>query len=376
MSIELSKIQVSNTNEIKHNPQKVSFRETTTTLPNDTVELSTKNKGMSNGAKVASVLGAIGVIVGGILLHKHFSAKSATEAVQQTTKELSQAVRDLVTQGRITQKEAELFNQIHNLESEEFVIKAYELIAKDMGFEKYPKLIINKTSNLPDLAHTGEDITIYLKSYEREFGNNAKEELVNFIRHELEHYEQDLIMVKTKGEEAYKDAYIAGRRYRIADKARLLDGNEVENLDRNEFYDRIDRVLTEEAEKLGISNPKEVGGDTVLERIFEHETPIKLIRTLTERDWAKLHFTEEELARADEYLLSTRFYKSTGCFPQEYFLPNGEFDLDKIVQNQLADRIYRECLGRGYVNNPLELGAKQAGESLRDKFIAFMEAIK
>ena len=373
MSIELNKIQIANTN---CNPQKVSFRGTTSPIPNDTVEISSKKKGMSNGAKVASVLGTIGVIVGGILLHKHFSTKSATETIQQTTKKLSQAVRDLVTQGRMTQKEAELFNEIHNLEGEEFVTKAYELIAKDMGFEKYPRLVINKTPNLPDLAHTGEDITIYLKSYEREYGNNVKEELVNSIRHELEHYKQDLIMVKTKGEEAYKDAYIAGRKFRIADKARLLDGNDVESLGIDDFYSRIERVLIEDAAKLGINNPKEVGEDTVLERVFEHETPIKLIRTLTERDWAKLHFTEGELVRADEYLLSTRFYKSSGCFPQEYFLPNGEFDLDKIVQNQLADRIFRECLGRGYDNNPLELGAREAGESLRDKLRAFLDAIK
>ena len=39
--------------------------------------------------------------------------------------------------------------------------------------------------------------------------------------------------------------------------------------------------------------------------------------------------------------------------------------------HEIMDRFYHE----GYVQNPLEVGAKEAGETLRDKFIEFLRAI-
>ena len=285
---------------------------------------------------------------------------------QQVKTELSQGIKDLISQGIMTQKEAEMFNEIYNLEGEEFARKAYDLIAKSMGLPKYPKLIIDKTQNITDLAHTGEDITIYLESYKRDYGNKAKTELINFIRHELEHYKQSLIIVKQKGENAYKDAYIAGKKYRINDKACLSEGNNK--------VEKIVKILNEEAAKLGLSIPFE-NEELLFNQIFEHETPIKTIRTLTKTDWEKLYFSEEELVMADEYLLSTRFYKSFECLPHKYLLSNGRPNNEKIRQNTLASQVMGEIADKGYLYNPLEIAARQAGESLKDKFEIFQETI-
>jgi len=368
MTIEVNKVQVTNANSItKNDTQKVAFRGTTSPIPNDSVEISSKKKGISNGAKIASVLGAIGVIVGGILLHKHFSAKSATEAVQQTTKELSQAVKDLVSQGRITQKEAEMFNEIHNLEGEEFVTKAYELIAKDMGFEKFPKLIVSLENKGNDLGHAGQDITIYLRGYEKFYGKeNAKAEIINALRHELQHYKQDIIIYTQKGEKAYREAFEEQKHWDIVHKTILRGGGE----------DTRIRILNEEAARYGYNPKGPKDYNEFYDIAFEHDTPIKTIRTLTPCDIEKLHLSRGELGKADEFLRGNREYICAGCFPDRFRKSDKTLDYDKIREDFQAKRIMDSYNGTGYWYNPIEIDAKSAGELLRDKFEAFLAAIK
>lgn len=384
MAVGLNKIQVSNTNEINSSPQKVSFRGTTAPLPNDTVELSTKKKGMSNGAKIASVLGAVGVIVGGILLHKHFSAKSATEAVQQTTKELSQAVKDLVTQGRLTQKEAEMFNAIHNLEGEEFVTKAYELIAKDMGLPKYPKLVVSLEDKGMTLGHSGKDISIYIKGYERAYGKeHAKEEMINAIRHELEHYKQDLIIFLQKGDVPYFKAFAERYIDRVTVRGIQSGKQSVEDIileeTKKQGFSNITRIRTNSTGKcpnwnINTENSNISFVDDVVKKVFEEETPIATIRSIKPCEFEQLHFTQEELAKANEYLEGVRKYRSVDWL-DERFLNNENFNIQAISQDACASDVFTSLAER-YYNNPVEVGAIKAGETLRDKFRAFLDAIK
>ena len=366
--MELNKVQIASTNAINNNSLKVAFRGATTPTPNDSVELSSKKKEMSNGAKIAIGIGTIGAIIGGILLHKHFSAKSATKDVLETTKELSQAVKDLVTQGRITQKEAELFNQIHNLEGEEFVTKAYELIAKDMNLEKFPKLNISHEM-LGDIdGHAGKEITIYLDNAIRLYGKDgAKSNIIDILRHELEHYKQDIIIFLQKGEKTYETAFAKQKGKYLVDKA-LFKGVPLEE------------VLNEEASRYGYNPKNRIRDVNELYRImFEHDTPIQTIRTMTPCDIEKLHLTPEKLAKADEYLEGVRNYMTQDRFPKNFFLQNGHYNFEQIRKSGYPERfvqLQKLYLGTGYVNNPIEVGARQAGESLRDKFRAFLEAIK
>lgn len=368
MSIELNKIQIANANSSNNHPQIVSFSGTSSPIPNDTVNLSSKKKGMSNVTKIAIVLGTIGTTVGGILLHKHFSAKSATRTMQQATTELSQAVKDLVTRGIITEKEAELFNQIHNLDGEEFVTKAYELIAKGMHLEKFPKLNISHEM-LGDIdGHAGKEITIYLDNAIRLYGKDgAKPNIIDILRHELEHYKQDIIIFLQKGDKEYKTAFVEQKRKYMAHKA-LFKGGQLED------------VLNEEAAKYGYYPANgERDLNELYEIMFEHDTPIQTIRSMTPCEFDKLHLTPEELAKADEYLEGVKNYMTQDRFPKNFFSPNGLPDIEQISASGHSDlfiELQKSYLGTGYVNNPIEVGARQVGESLRDKFRAFLDAIK
>jgi len=363
VSIELNKIQIANTNSSNNHPQIVPFCGTTSPTPNDTFKLSSKEKGISNGTKIAIVLGTIGTIVGGIFLHKHFSAKSTTENIQRATTELSQAVKNLIAQGRITQKEAEMFNEIHNLEGEEFVTKAYELIAKSMNLEKFPKLNISHEM-LGDIdGHAGKEITIYLDNAIRLYGKDgAKSNIIDLLRHELEHYKQDIIIFLQKGDKTYEIAFAKQKGKYIVDKA-LFKGV------------KLEEVLNEEAAKYGYT-PNDV--NELYKIMFEHDTPIETIRQMTPCDFEKLHLKPEELTKADEYLEGVKNYMTQDRFPKNFFLPNGHYNIEQVRASGYIERfaeLQEMYLGTGYVNNPLEIGARQAGESLRDKFIAFLEAI-
>lgn len=365
MPIELNKIQAANTYVANNTPNKITFsRGTQNTIQNDSVEISSK-KGMSNSAKTASILGAIGVIVGGIFLHKHFSAKNT---VQKTTKELNQAVKDLVAQGRIKQKEAELFNQIHNLEGEEFVTKAYELIAKDMGLTKYPKLNISHEINGNIDGHAGKEITIYLDNALRLYGkDDAKSNIIDILRHELEHYKQDIVIFLQKGDKTYESAFAEQKRKYLTDKA-LFKGAELEE------------VLNEEAVKYAYRPKNGTYNVNELYKImFEHDTPVETIRKMTPCDFEKLHLTQEELAKADEYLEGIKNYITQDRFPKNFFLPNGHYNIEQVRVSGYPERfaeLQELYYGSGYVNNPLEIEARQAGETLRNKFRMFLDAVK
>ena len=64
-----------------------------------------------------------------------------------------------------------------------------------MGLEVYPKLIVSLENNGNNLGHAGQDITIFLRGYEKIYGKeNAKAEIINALRHELEHFKQDIII--------------------------------------------------------------------------------------------------------------------------------------------------------------------------------------
>lgn len=364
--MEVSKVQMIGINKNHLSDNKIAFKGETNSVSNDSVEISTKKNGMSNTAKVAIGIGTIAAIVGGILLHKHFSAKSTKDAVQNTASEVSQSVRDLISQGKITQKEAELFDSIQHLEGETFVKKAYELIAKNMGFEKYPELIVDTTTETMNLAHTGENITIYTKTFEEFYKNDAKVEIVNTLRHELEHFKQGIIIFFKKGDLEYEAAFKKQKEMYFVDRALFRD---VE----------LDNILNEEAVKYGY-NPAsgQFNVEELYKIIFEHDTPIKTIRTMTPCDFEKLNLTEEELAKADEYLEGVKNYVTLDRLPENIIL-NGNIDREQVRISPYRDRIMELVglyLNKGYMDNPTEIAARNAGETLRDKFISFLNAIK
>ena len=108
---------------------------------------------------------------------------------------------------------------------------------------------------------------------------------------------------------------------------------------------------------------------------FEHDTPIKILRTMTAQDFEKLRIPEYELDEADTLLWGLETYTCDGCFPDKFKKPDGTLDYKKIAHDDIAREIMDSILGPGYLENFLETQAREAGEELRDKFKDFQETI-
>ena len=93
-------------------------------------------------------------------------------------------------------------------------------------------------------------------------------------------------------------------------------------------------------------------------------------------DIEKLHLSRGELGKANEFLVGNREYVCAGCFPDRFRKPDKTLDYDKIREDFQAKIIMDSYNGTGYWYNPIEIDAKSVGELLRDKFEAFLAAIK
>jgi len=367
-------------------PQNTNFRGSqSSVLQNqpDTVEIQrvvkTDKKGLSTNAKIGIGLGMIATIVGGLLLHKNFANRISNKG-QQSTKELSQTVQNLINENHLSIKEAEMFEKLKDLNGDEFITKAYELIAKDMGLVKVPKLNIGHDGHITTLGHTGKDITIYPDNY---LPNNKKAELLGTLRHELEHYKQHLIVFLKKGDIAEQEAFAQQMNKRIGCQAGMRP---IENGEH-----ALNKQLIEECHKYGFidignvvhgcngevsinSNGRLIPFSDVIKAAYEHDTPIQTIRSITPCEWERMHFTPEELAKADEYLLGTKTYRSLDWLPQRFFNQDGSINIQAISENNAASNLFHE-LSEGYFNNIVEQEALAAGNGLRDKFILFWRTI-
>ena len=64
MTIDVNKIQIGDVNSINNITQKTEFKGTTAPIPNDSVEISSKKKGLSNGAKCGIGIGTLVAVIG------------------------------------------------------------------------------------------------------------------------------------------------------------------------------------------------------------------------------------------------------------------------------------------------------------------------
>ena len=363
-------------------PQNTNFRSGQSSIPQnklDIVEIQGKvksEKGLSTNAKIGIGLGVIATVVGGLLLHKNFANKVSSEG-QQATRELSQAVRNLISEGRITTKQAEMFEELKGLEGEEFIIRAYDLVARDMGLVKVPKLNIGHNGHVNLRGHSGKDITIYPDSFSQE---NKKAEILNTLRHELEHYKQHLIVFLKKGDVAEQKAFADQMNRRIAIQAAIkdLETTDLQLLEECQRYGftNIDTVVHGNAGQISVqANGRLVPFSDVIKAAYEHDTPIQTIRSITPCEWERMNFSQEELAKADEYLEGIRKYASPGWMPERFFVNGGHFNMQEISENAGALNLCSELKER-YVENIIERDALQAGQSLNERFRLFLDTIK
>lgn len=370
-------------NQLLNLPHNTNFRGNPVSIPqnkHDTVEIqgkikTEKKKGLSTNAKIGIGLGVIATVVGGLLLHKNFANKVSSEG-QQVTRDFSQAVKNLINEGRISTKEAEMFDELKGLDGDEFITKAYDLLSRDMGLVKVPKLNIGHDGHITVRGHSGKDITIYPDAFPQD---NKKAEILDTLRHELEHYKQHLIVFLKKGDVAEQKAFEEQMNRRIAIQAAIkdlktTDQQLIEECHRYGFTD-IGTVVHGNAGQMSVqANGRIVPFSDVIKAAYEHDTPIKTIRSITPCEWERMNFSQEELAKADEYLEGIRKYASSGWMPESFFVEGGHLNQEEILGNAGASNLLSELRER-YVENIIEREAIHSGETLRDKFIEFLRAI-
>ena len=370
-------------NQLLDLPHNTNFRGNPVSIPqnkHDTVEIqeklkTEKKKGLSTNAKIGIGLGVIATVVGGLLLHKNFANKVSSEG-QQVTRDFSQAVKNLINEGRISTKEAEIFDELKGLDGDEFITKAYDLLSRDMGLVKVPKLNIGHDGHIDLRGHTGKDITIYPDGFPHD---NKKAEILNTLRHELEHYKQHLIVFLKKGDVAEQKAFKEQMYRRISVQAVMkdLETSDLQLLEECHRYGYTDigTVVHGNAGQMSVkANGRIVPFSDVIKAAYEHDTPIQTIRSITPCEWERMNFSQEELAKADEYLEGIRKYASPGWMPERFFANGGHFNIQEIYGNAGASNLLSELRER-YVENIIEREAIHSGETLRDKFIEFLRAI-
>ena len=169
-------------------PDTVSFKATEHIQP--------KKEGLSTGAKWG--LGALALV--GIGAAVYFATRGRGKINLNANQEAK--IKELISNGKLDEKHAEIFKSIEHLEGDDFIKEAYKRIAKSMGYDRLtcPQLeIISKNSS---------SSTNVRRIKIDKLGFATKEQQVGTIRHELEHFRQKDIMYRALGKDATLDAMV------------------------------------------------------------------------------------------------------------------------------------------------------------------------
>ena len=325
MSIELNKIQIASTNAIYNSPQKVAFRGTTSPTPNDTVELSSKKNGMSNGVKIAIGLGSIGTIVCGILLHKHFSKNKVKEvfnSVEQIDKKFAELENDLPNvqkkfkeaflRNDLTEKQTkEILNGYKEVEKlglksskEEYVKAVFEQAKKNYQIYNPTMKIEIKNLTMRDSAFAGcpmNNEAVYITNNGIKM---SRSELFEFFHHELRHAKQNEHLYNTKPDK-FKTVIYEGIVYEYLGKDRNKFDNickeirkiaagrlDFSNKEVQEYIDKkvvnVSKMIEENFNKPDINNVPENYRETVNRIWSHHYTTIHYPQRMEEIDAFKI----------------------------------------------------------------------------------------
>ena len=210
MSISVDNTKNINTPFLQSN--KVAFRATSVqTLPNDTLEISTKKKGMSRETKWGIGIGSIALaLIGGVIGIRKYKANYIDNA-QKLFKEM-------------------FFNKDITREQTIDMLKKYQEISKIQDKEEYIKALFEETRKNHKL---GKDLKLefWKEMKNHEGGENyaltdtialnpnwSRENLTNAVFHELRHAKQDYFAINTNLERFYSCANVTSEK----EKAHIL----------------------------------------------------------------------------------------------------------------------------------------------------------
>lgn len=230
MTIEVNKIGINNTVNSTQTNNAVAFRGTTDPIPNDTVEISSKKKGISNGTKIVSILGTVGAIIGGIFLFKHFSKNKIKEvfnSVEQIDKKFAELEKNLpdvqkkfkevFLRNDLTEEQTkEILNGYKEVEKlglkgskEEYIKAVFEQAKKNYQiYNPKMKIEINSTrmheGAIAGCPMSNDAILITNMGMQQ-----SRSKLFEFIHHELRHAKQHEYLHDTKPDK-FKTAIYEG----------------------------------------------------------------------------------------------------------------------------------------------------------------------
>ena len=115
-------------------PDTVSFKAT------EHIQTKPKKEGLSTGAKWGIGLGLTALAGIGIYIATKGRGKINLNANQEAK------IKELISNGKLDEKHAEIFKSIEHLEGDDFIKEAYNRIAKYMGYNKSTCPVLEITS--------------------------------------------------------------------------------------------------------------------------------------------------------------------------------------------------------------------------------------
>ncbi len=313
----------------------------------DSINLSANAKppveknGISTGTKWAIGLGVIALASAGIAFAtkgKKINISSAQEV----------KLNELIKNGQLDEKYVDIFKSTEHLSGDAFIKSVYKKIAGAMGYETHPPLKIISENSTSSFGH-GEYVRIDRLAFK------TKEELLDAIRHELEHCRQDDLIYRAFGKDVMFDA---------------LAQKNINKLKINEEY-----CISKMGKKYSNLSESEIEAfKKTTRKIYETPDSVEFFENLF-KEKGKIPVGSAEYKEAEKCLQATREYVSP-CFGVNKNETLTADLLDKLkVENPekfaLMKKTYQE-----YKRNALETGAIQAGKKIKDMYNLFKETIK
>lgn len=171
-------------------PDTVNFKAT------EHIQTKPKKEGLSTGVKWG--LGALALAGVGTAIY--FATRGRGKINLNASQEAK--IKELISNGKLDEKHAEIFKSIEHLEGDDFIKEAYNRIAKSMGYNQSTCPVLEITSKNSSSSTNVRRIQI------DKLGFATKEQQVGAIRHELEHFRQKDIMYRALGKDTTLDAMV------------------------------------------------------------------------------------------------------------------------------------------------------------------------
>ena len=248
-------------------------------------------------------------------------------------------LENLINEGKLDKNYAEIFKKLEGYEGIEFITKAYNLMAKSMGFEVYPELIINSDKK-GSYSDTDRKIIISMMKHK------TKEEQLGVIRHELEHYRQNTMMYRAFGREGYINAlvqnYISKLKY--CDEYCIKHFNKTySELSENDIKNFMERVK------------REVYPPNSFER---HEYTLKKM--------GQIKPDTEEYKEAEKYIKAQKEYVTINMFVMNPPITTEQIDYIADNEPEKFKALY-DAMEENY-DNDLEKGAIKEQNNIKEMY--------